>query len=152
MAATGNILLKSPGTSWDEYWLLWRTRFQPQVLHQPTWNLANDSLSELQFPHFSKDVITRLSLKVHSSIFYQPARECPLHTTCTQTMLPPSGGYGNVSLDAMWGKAVPWHKPNVLLGWRAGGDVCQPNGMGSAVHGNSQGFGDVGSFFVGFYT
>ena len=37
-----------------------------------------------------------------------------------------------------------------MAGW--GETVCQPNGMGSAVHGNSQDFGDVGSFFVGFYT
>lgn len=130
-------------------------RFQPQIFQQTHTELANDSLFELQFPRFSNDVITRLSLKSTPAYFINVPMnvpytrlQCPLH----KTRPAPWGGYRNISgCDGRRGcfmaqaQGFAW-----MAGW--GETVCQPNGMGSAVHGNSQNFGDVGSFFVGFYT
>lgn len=148
MAATGNSLLKSPGTSWEAYWLLCTS---PRCYINPhgTWQTT---------PFLSCSFLISQMMGLHDG----PSR-CPPAYFINLPMNVPSSRHVprlcchpredmEMSLDAMWGTAVPWHKLNVLLGWRAGGDVCQPNEMGSAVHGNSQDSGDVGSFFVGFYT
>ena len=75
-------------------------RFQPQIFQQTHTELANDSLFELQFPRFSNDVITRLSLKSTPAYFINVPMnvpytrlQCPLHKTTPA----PCGGYRNIS-------------------------------------------------------
>lgn len=59
--------------------------------------MAEDSLSELQFPRFTSDLITLfIVLQVHSSSFSESTSERLSQETCTKTSLAPSDGYGNV--------------------------------------------------------
>ena len=91
-------------------------RFQPQIFQQTHTELANDSLFELQFPRFSNDVITRLSLKSTPAYFIN----VPMNVPYTRPHQHPVEDI-ETSLDVMEGEAVSWHKLKVLLGWRAGG-------------------------------
>lgn len=92
-------------------------------------------------------------LKIQACIFYESINECPLQRTCTKTIPAPLGGYGNISPCDMR-QGCLWHKSGSMfcLDGGLGETVCQPSRMGSAVHGNSRAFGDVGRFFVGLYT
>lgn len=54
---------------------------------------------------------------------------------------------------SVWDRAALWHRASspFCLDGGLSETVCQPNGMGSAVHGNSQSFGDVGRYFCWFW-
>lgn len=114
--------------------------------NNPFTTLAHNSLSELQFLHFSDDIMTLRSSRSMLAYFMNLSMDVPYTGHV-------SGGYGNISpCDVRQG--CLWHKPGSLfcLDGGLGETVCQPSRMGSAVHGNSQACGDVGRFFVSLYT
>lgn len=118
----------------------------PALQQHVTW--AEDSLLSWNFPisqtRWWRYCFSRSTPAYFMNLPYQG------HVPRLQVL---SGGYGNIPrCNVRQGHL--WHESSstFYLDGGLGETVCQPNRMGSAVHGNSQAFGDVRSFYVGLYT